>query len=82
MIVPNKLIKYKESIIYKMLELIKYEERKKIDILDLYYNCKKCYSCIDEFIYSLEVLYILDYIEIDFNRGEVIYVKRNRKQYI
>ena len=79
MIVPNKLISYKESIIYKMISLIRDEENENISILDLYIECKHNYSCIDEFIYSIEVLYILDAIDIDFDRGEISYVKRDKK---
>ena len=79
MIVPNKLISYKESIIYKMIALIMDEENKNINILELYSKCKHKYSCIDEFIYSIEVLYILDVIDIDFNKGEISYVKRDKK---
>lgn len=79
MIVPNKLISYKESIIHKMISLIRDEENENISILDLYIEYKHNYSCIDEFIYSIEVLYILDAIDIDFDRGEISYVKRDKK---
>ncbi len=79
MIVPNKLISYRESIIYKMIIIIDYDNLKKINILDLYNKLKNKYSGIDEFIYSIEVLYILEYIDVDFVTGEINYVKRNKK---
>ncbi|WP_342745626.1 hypothetical protein [Virgibacillus proomii] len=34
---------------------------------------------MDEFIYSLDVLYLLDVIEVDFVRGVVLFVNKDRK---
>lgn len=79
MIVPNKLVRYKESIIYKMMTIIEHRDNGNIKIADLYNKCKNKYNSVDEFIYSIEVLYILECINIDFIKGEVNYVKRDTK---
>lgn len=77
MIYPNKHIKVEDSIIYKMTYLLEEEGIKTIDIGELYSKLKKKFDNIDEFIYSLDVLYILDIIEIDFELEQIIYVNRN-----
>lgn len=77
MIYPNKNIKVEDSIIYKMTYLLEDEEVKTIGIGELYNKLKKKFDNIDEFIYSLDVLYILDIIEIDFELEQIIYVNRN-----
>ncbi|MBN8046926.1 hypothetical protein J0A94_03730 [Paraclostridium bifermentans] len=77
MIVPNKIINYKQSIIYKMIKIMEFENSKNLKINDLYIKCSNYYDGIDEFIYSLETLYLLDKIDIDFDKGEIIYVKRD-----
>lgn len=77
MIYPNKHIKIQESIIYKMIALLEDETLKVISVIDLYNKTKPNFNNIDEFIYSLDVLYILDIIEINFNSQLITYVNRN-----
>lgn len=77
MIYPNKHIKIEDSIIYKMISLLEYETLKIISVIDLYNKTKSNFRNIDEYIYSLDVLYILDIIEIDFNSQLITYVNRN-----
>nr|WP_312216818.1 ABC-three component system middle component 7 [Clostridioides sp.] len=78
MLIPNKIISYKESIIFKMLKIVNYK-MDKISIVDLYSSVNKYYDNVDEFIYSIEVLYLLSYIDVDFDKGEICYVNRSKK---
>lgn len=73
MITPNKYIDFENSIIFKMLSLIKDTEQK-ISVVDLYKKHEADFDGIDEFIFSLDALYALDRIEIDFNTGIINYV--------
>ncbi|MDY4382571.1 ABC-three component system middle component 7 [Pectobacterium brasiliense] len=63
MIVPNKSIPLKDSIIYKMLVVLE-EEFDIIDLIDLHDKVSTSFSNLDEFVYSLDVLFILDKIEL------------------
>ncbi|WP_313652950.1 ABC-three component system middle component 7 [Pantoea sp.] len=63
MIVPNKSIPLKNSIIYKMLVVLE-EKFDVIDLIDLYDRVSVSFSNLDEFVYSLDVLYILGKIEL------------------
>ncbi|WP_394799574.1 ABC-three component system middle component 7 [Flavobacterium algicola] len=77
MIYPNKHIQFEESIIYKMIFLLEAQEYSEISITELFTNTISKFQNADEFIYSLDVLYILDEIEIDFENEIIKYVKRN-----
>lgn len=79
MLVSSKVTTFEETILSKMLFILDYKEEGKINILSLYKKIKGRYSNLDEFIYSLEVLFILGEINVDFGKGEVIYAKRNRE---
>lgn len=77
MIVPNKVISFSESIIGKMLFILKQVSKEDLTIEQLYISTQDYFEEIDEFIYSLDVLYLLDAIQVDFNKGVVKYVKRD-----
>lgn len=79
MIIPNKVVSYKESIIFKMLKIMSLKSEERISINELYRKVSKFYESIDEFIYSLDTLYLLDCIDVDFDKGEVIYADRDQK---
>lgn len=76
MIYPNKHIRIEDSIIYKMLAVLEVQNNSKTNIHDLYSKIKNSFSNTDEFILSLDVLYILDMIEVDFNTETIEYVNR------
>jgi hypothetical protein len=63
MIVPSKTIPLKDSIIFKMLVVLE-EDFNIIDLVDLYDKVSGSFSNLDEFVYSLDVLFILDKIEL------------------
>lgn len=77
MIYPNKTIALKDSIIYKMIVILETQVNSEISLLDLYSKTKNNFTNIDEFIYSLDVLYILNKIEVDFKTETLKYVDRN-----
>lgn len=78
MIVPNKVIRYSESIIGKMTIILDYiSEEKVMTIKDLFLSTQDYFEVIDEFIYSLDVLFLLDAIEVDFDKGVVTYVEND-----
>ncbi|PSU68279.1 hypothetical protein C9J22_17535 [Photobacterium phosphoreum] len=68
MITPNKATPLKESIIFKTTYVLDVEFES-INIEELYKKTKNKFETINEFIYSLDVLYILNKIEIDFDTG-------------
>ncbi len=77
MIYPNKHIRIEESIIFKMTTILVSHDDPEINIHELFLKTQKNFNNMDEFILSLDVLYILDMIEIDFSHEIVKYVKRN-----
>lgn len=77
MIYPNKNIRFEESIIYKMISVLEQQEQQTINIHDLYNKTKTKFKNTDEFIISLDVLYALDMINVDFENENIEYVKRN-----
>ena len=77
MIYPNKHIRFEDSIIYKMIHILENSEENQINIHELFSQTRKKFNNPDEFIYSLDVLYILDMIEMNFDNEIITYVKRN-----
>lgn len=74
MITPNKVISFHDSILSKMLFIVDIKGIEKISIQDLYNKVDKHFDLIDEFIYSLDILYLLDFIDVDFDNGVITYV--------
>jgi hypothetical protein len=77
MIYPNKNIRFEESIIYKMISILEEKEKLIINIHELYNETKNKFKNTDEFIISLDVLYALDMINVDFENENIEYAKRN-----
>lgn len=71
MITPSKFIPLKDSVIGK-LAFLRIEE-KQIGVNDLYISVSDKFDGVDEFMYALDVLYLLNKIDIDFEKGIVIY---------
>lgn len=78
MIVPNKVIRFNESIIGKMIAVLRELSIVDMTIEELYRSTEEHFEEIDEFIVSLDVLYILEAIQVDFDKGVVKYVKRDK----
>jgi hypothetical protein len=78
MIFPNKFIKYEESVIFKMISVLSVcEKEKELTIQELYKITEMKFSGIDEFLYSIDILHILDSIKLDFTTNKVSYVESN-----
>lgn len=75
MIVPNKVIKFEDSIIGKIQFILKEMKDGKIDIKKIYNNNIKNFEDINDFIIALDVLYILDVIKYNEEEGEYYYVE-------
>lgn len=78
MIYPNKNIRFEDSIIYKMVEILDVQNDSEMNIHELYSRVKTKFNNTDEFILSLDVLYVLDMIEIDFKTETIKYASRNK----
>ena len=77
MIYPNKNLRIEDAIIYKMIAILEVQKNYELNIHELYSKIKYKFSNMDEFILSLDVLYVLDKIEINFKTETIKYVKRN-----
>lgn len=64
MIVPNKATPLRESILFKMLAILE-EDFEAIGLLELYDEVSHLFEGIDEFVFSLDVLFILEKIKVN-----------------
>lgn len=65
MLFPSKFTSYEESIINKMIFILELRERKIVNINLLYKELEKKFANIDEFIFALDGLFALGYIDIE-----------------
>lgn len=65
MLFPSKFTSYEESIINKMIFILELKERKIVNINLLYKELEKKFENIDEFIFALDGLFALGYIDIE-----------------
>lgn len=79
MLTPNKVNRFSESIIGKMTFILTEISKQEMTINELYLTTQHYFEEIDEFIYSIDVLYLLDTIHMDFDKGVIKYVNRNQK---
>jgi len=70
MITPSKTIPFKESVIFKMTYIldVDFEDA---SLAELYKNTKRKFIGLDEFIYAIDVLYILGKIDVDLDLGRI-----------
>jgi len=73
MIYPNKNIRFKESLLHKMTVILMLKNQKEIRIENLFEQVKEEFETIDQFLLSLDVLYILDAIYLDEENQNIIY---------
>ncbi|UQZ92132.1 ABC-three component system middle component 7 [Bacillus safensis] len=76
MIVPNKVISFSESIIAKMPIILKSLSREEMTLKELFFTTQDYFE-IAEFIYALDVLYLLEAIKVDTDKGVIIYVNKD-----
>ena len=70
MITPNKTIPLKESIIFKMTYILDVEFEE-MSLSEIYKKTKAKFTDLNEFIYAIDILYILGEIEVNFDLGKV-----------
>lgn len=70
MITPNKTTSLKDSIIYKSIFILE-EDFEIISLTELYKNVIDRFDGIDEFIYSIDVLFLLDLVDVNFELGMI-----------
>ena len=68
---PSKSISIQDSILYKMTIILE-TEFNDIKITDLYEKTSSNFSSLDEFVYSLDFLFILEKIILNPANGTVI----------
>jgi hypothetical protein len=61
-----------------MLCILEKKEYSEIKIKELYEETHSKFQNVDEFIYSLDVLFILDQIDVNFEKETIKYVNRNQ----
>ncbi|MDK8193474.1 hypothetical protein QP794_25615 [Paenibacillus sp. UMB7766-LJ446] len=77
MIVPNKVVNYEESIIGKMIPVLESLRNNDNSVEKLFYELQEIFDGVEEFIYTIEALFILDVINVDLDTGGLEYVERN-----
>lgn len=73
MITPNKFTSYDKSIL-KKLEIILSREKEDIEISNLFKETSVKFDDINQFMYVIDVLYVLGCIEVDFKTRTLKYV--------
>lgn len=73
---PNKLFRYKETVIYDCSVIMETLEGE-TSVLDLYKACRNKCNSVQGFLDALDVLYALDKIDYDKNARRVINVTGN-----
>lgn len=72
---PSKIINYNESIIGKFSFILDEISNKEINIYELFDKLKKKFNNVEEYLVTLEVLYLLNKIEILEDSEVIKYVK-------
>ncbi|WP_027721332.1 ABC-three component system middle component 7 [Maridesulfovibrio zosterae] len=73
MILPNKFIRYKDSILPKTKVLI-LPSGSELTVLELYQKHKNHFADAAEYIYALDMLFALNIIDFDQKLGTIKYV--------
>ena len=77
MILPSKLFTYSQSVLPKMVILIKEIKKRDQGVLELFQQVQDEFDGVDEFVETLDGLYALGKIELDSNRRALKYVERD-----
>ncbi|WP_419782455.1 ABC-three component system middle component 7 [Malaciobacter marinus] len=72
MLFPSKFTNYEASVINKAILILECRDKKRVNVNTLYKELEKKYKTIDEYIYSLNLLFVLGFIELD--NEEIVYV--------
>jgi len=77
MILPNKIVQFDESIISKLPLILSLLEEQSFEVLTLYTKTKRYFEDINQFVITLDVLFVLGKVEIDKNSGRMKHAKKN-----
>lgn len=77
MILPNKLIPYRDSILAKIVYVLDVISHENVKIDELYEKIKSNFEDINQYILTLDVLFVLEKIQIDEELKVIKYVKKN-----
>ena len=75
MLFPSKFTSFQESIIYKMILILECK-KDNISVSLLHQKLKDKFTNIDEFVFALDALYALGYVDID--EEDIKYVSCNK----
>ncbi len=78
MILPNKLIRFEDSIISRIPCLLKKVEASDQNLMGLYEDTKKSFADINQYILTLDVLFVLGKIKLDKESRNITYVASDR----
>lgn len=73
---PNKVISIKDSILWKLPDVIKVIKESN-NLVDVYYALENVFEDMNDFLLCIDILYILDFIKIINEKGCYIYVKED-----
>ncbi len=77
MLLPNKLYKLEETILYKSLCILEIlNNRIDINVIELYESTSKNFNDISDFILALDTLFALNYLDIE--KDGMIHVTENK----
>ena len=77
MILPNKLIRFQDSILAKTIYIIDIIKFADYSVLELYQEVKTQFDDINEYVLALDVLYTLEKIKYDDDLQVIQYVEKN-----
>lgn len=77
MILPNKLIRFQDSILAKTIYILDVIKFANYSVLELYNEVKTYFDDINEYVLALDVLYTLEKVKYDDDLQVIQYVEKN-----
>lgn len=79
MITPNKFTTFEQSALSKLVKLLS-DHPNEISISGLYAAHQREFTGIDQFLYAVDVLYVLGRVELNQYTGKIKYASANSMQ--
>lgn len=76
MILPNKLIRFQDSILAKTIYILDVIKFANYSVLELYNEVKTYFDDINEYVLALDVLYTLEKVKYDDDLQVIQYVEK------
>ena len=77
MILPNKLIRFQDTILAKTIYILDVIKFANYSVLELYNEVKTYFDDINEYVLALDVLYTLEKVKYDDDLQVIQYVEKN-----